>query len=415
LGRVENGELGSLGIDDAWRDDHLFHPIEPNDFAADVCSETDGAGNGFVSQTQDGVEASANASVGTEQAHCQIAPTSVKSVRLLLSKVPKRSRGLRLFYKRSIANAERSSTVTTCPVAGERLIMLGLLGPDASSVTYRTAAGKLATENTAGGVGAYLIVLRDTPSDCAEQGGTTLPGGCGSGSMSGSDGLSNYGAVTKVTYRNGTSCSVAPPSELAAAYRTLEAKLGRLPASAAPATRRQLFTRFYKDQHVNGRTLWLKLSPRCPFVGLVTAITPRVTATEVASPLAVRITDQRHSCYGAISGSRKVIACKYVAVSFIAREPVTTSGSGYAVQIQTPDGGAIASGTGQNVHVGERLHFRLNLAAQVPGIYRGTVSFIPNSGQHGDRPLITLHDHKDSVVVGHFGFRIKTSGASRNG
>lgn len=409
VGRVEDGELGSLGIDDAWHDDHLFHPIEPNDFAADVCGETDGAGNGFVSQTQDGVEASANASTGAQEANCQIARI-VSTLRLRLSQLPKGS-PLRKILERQIANR---SKIATCPIAGERLIMVGLLGPDASSVTYRTPAGKLATESTAGGVGAYLIVLRDTPSDCAEQGGTPLPGGCGSGTIGSTDNLSIYGAVTKVTYRNGTSCSVAPPTKLAAAYRILEAKLGRLQVTATPAARQRLLTRFYRAQHVNGRTLWIKLAPRCPFVGFVNARTPRVTPAEVASRIRVRITNQKRSCYGGVSGTQKVIACKYVAVSFIARESVRTTGSGYVVQIRTPDDGGIGSGTGQNVHVGERLHFRLNLAAQMAGLYRGTVSFIPNSGRN-NRPIGGLRAPRDSVTVGHFNFRITASGATRHG
>jgi hypothetical protein len=30
LGRVQDGQLGSLGIADAWDNDHRFHPIPPS-------------------------------------------------------------------------------------------------------------------------------------------------------------------------------------------------------------------------------------------------------------------------------------------------------------------------------------------------------------------------------------------------
>jgi hypothetical protein len=54
LGRVEDGKLGSLGIDYAWNDDHLFHPF-PNTSEGDDCGTTDAAGDGFLNVAYTGV------------------------------------------------------------------------------------------------------------------------------------------------------------------------------------------------------------------------------------------------------------------------------------------------------------------------------------------------------------------------
>lgn len=58
VGRVEDGQIGALGIDGAWNDDHQFHEIKPNDGLADICGATDGAGNGFANQVAYGAPAS---------------------------------------------------------------------------------------------------------------------------------------------------------------------------------------------------------------------------------------------------------------------------------------------------------------------------------------------------------------------
>jgi hypothetical protein len=79
VGRVEYGELGSLGIDDSWGNDHRFHPISPNDGVADLCGATDGAGHGFVSSTRHGWPASAYTPTdygsGAAVGYCQSAGT----------------------------------------------------------------------------------------------------------------------------------------------------------------------------------------------------------------------------------------------------------------------------------------------------------------------------------------------------
>ena len=47
VGRVVDGQIGQLGIDGAWNNDHKFHEIKPNDQMADMCGATDDARSRF--------------------------------------------------------------------------------------------------------------------------------------------------------------------------------------------------------------------------------------------------------------------------------------------------------------------------------------------------------------------------------
>jgi hypothetical protein len=135
LGRVQDGQLGSLGIDDAWNNDYRFHPIPLSASDAQNCGSTDAAGHGFVNRGILGESASANLVgddvTGPEASSCG-APGG-------------------------------GGALPACPESSERIIFYGLLGPDAVSVTYRMPGGGLATQRTVGGVGAYLLVFRTTP------------------------------------------------------------------------------------------------------------------------------------------------------------------------------------------------------------------------------------------------------------
>ena len=55
---------------------------------------------------------------------------------------------------------------SACPRRDLRDVYYGLLGPDAVSVTYTTRTGALRTSATAGGDGAYLIVLAHARTPC---------------------------------------------------------------------------------------------------------------------------------------------------------------------------------------------------------------------------------------------------------
>ncbi len=407
LGRVEKGQLGTLGIDGAWRNDHRFHAIGPNDALADVCGATDSNGNGFVSMAYGAAEASADASVGSGQAPACNLRSAVANrqqrIKELEAEHPTKRSPLWLLLQRLRRNW---NPLTVCP-DDERLIMVGLLGPDATSVTYRTPAGKLAAERTVGGVGAYLIVQPRTASNECDYGGVEIPSlGCGAGDGGGGTGVNNHGAITSVAYKNGSSCSVAPPSGLAAAYNEYTAKVARLPASAN-AEWKQLRRQFYKAEHVNGRNLYDKLLPKCPIVGWSKSSAPQVTAADVASPLTVHVTTKHHgTCYGGVSGSQPVFTCKIVHVNFIAREAVTTSDSGYQVSVITADGGEQGQGNARNVKAGERLYFTVSLPVTTPGVFHVTATFIPDSGQNG-RIRLGPPGRNGGLVVGRYRFTVQ--------
>ena len=94
------------------------------------------------------------------------------------------------------------------PGTGWRSLYYGVLGPDAVSVTYRSGSGKPVTIPT-GPDGGYLIVQRATcPQNDLEGDACEIGGSSRSRQLIG-------GAITKVTYRNGTTCQLRflPPGQ----------------------------------------------------------------------------------------------------------------------------------------------------------------------------------------------------------
>ena len=115
IGRLDDDQLGQLGIDGAFHDDGRFHPLAP-----DILPESD---SGDVSCNLGGPIAIGSWPGGDRSA----APNS----------------------------PERTSFKPTAKDL--RSISWGLLGPHAVSITYHTAAG-VRTRPVAPGTGAYLIV-----------------------------------------------------------------------------------------------------------------------------------------------------------------------------------------------------------------------------------------------------------------
>jgi len=339
LGRVEGGEIGSLGIDGTWGNDHRFHQINPNDDDADICGTTDGAGQGFVDYVGQGAPSSGYA-------------------------------------------------FSSHQGPSKRFIFTGLLGPDAKSVTYQTPSGQTKTEQTSGGVGAYLIVVKETKANCNYYIRTLLPTGVTS--CEGASGGFGYGlgpvlhsAVTSITYKNGTTCDVQ--------------------------------------------------RSQCALVGWVTAKTTPVMAADVTSPLTVSISLGRRFCdkdpQTLKSDAATKVACDgripagytsfpngpvrakwpllpLVRVSFTAREPVTSSNSFYALQIQSPLGGTGFIGTDWDIRRGETVTltmtspvFRPHTESPLNGVYHGTISYTPNAGK-------AVPEQNGSLLVGRFSFKL---------
>lgn len=433
VGRVVDGQIGQLGIDGAWHDDHKFHEIKPNDQLADICGATDSAGNGFVDQGIYGAPASVDVpldnSSGARNAcldpYMSLSPSVFFRGRGKLP--PRLKRVLRYLRKQRRQNGD-------CPLSAMRMIFVGLLGPDAKSVTYRTPSGQTRTLPTAVGTGAYLIVFRETATDCLDftRSLMTSPsGGCGPNNTNGAyPDLQGPSAITRVTYADGKSCGDEPSASFAAAYRKFGQQVRKLPGKRA----RQAWARFMAQHHLAQRTWLNAVMPRCLPVGWVNAKLPKLGSSDVASPIRVKLYEGVRFCakasqmdtvnsavpcdkripagdrsfYGAGPGKKAIL----LKVSFIARQPVTTANSYYEWNVKNPGNNGGGGGPLQrNIRAGQRITLSQFVGSKLAGIYRGTIAFVQNAGPRGpgNRPLFTLHGERvppGTFIVGHFSFKL---------
>jgi hypothetical protein len=399
FGRVEDGQLGSLGIDSAWNDDDKFHPF-PNTFSGgwgQECGTTDQAGNAFLNIEWGGTASSANPDVsdhGPEAAGCQTTeyePSGTTS----------------LARHRIIPTGPG-----TCPPGTSRMVFLGLLGPDATSIIYQAPNGSLQIERTSGSDGAYLLVLPLTQKTCDlyAQGPTSARGSCGNGVESTSDSASpiSPGAVRAIHYRDGHTCSLVPPKRLLAGYR--RAVSGVFPEGASrprgyvvspelQAKLKRAMARFAASQHLSATQLRDKIAAICPAVGYVAPKEKHLTRADVASPITVGPTTTGGLDAGAV-------------ISFTARQPVTSSNSWYEFAVTGParceaDGnGPIGSG---NVHTGQRLTERIGVVGMCKGTIRGVVGYMQNSGPTNEETAGSggTPGQDGSIIVGHFTFTMR--------
>jgi hypothetical protein len=436
VGRVVDGQIGQLGIDGAWHDDHKFHEIKPNDQLADICGATDAAGNGFVDQAVYG----APASVDIPLDNSSIAPNACVDPYLSLSpsaffgrrgKLPTRlKRVLRYFEEQRRKDGD-------CPRHAMRMIFVGLLGPDARTVTYRTPGGQTRTQQTEPGTGAYLVIFRETARDCLDFTRSLIvspSGGCGPrNTMGAAPYLRGPSAITGVTYANGRSCTDQVSGAFARAYR----KVGQVTSKLSGKRAEQVFDRFLAQHHLDHRTWLDAVMPRCLPVGWVSPKLPGLTSADVASPIKVTLIDAKRFCvpksqvgfdgaiacdlrvpkgdrwfYGTIP-VRKTILLK---ISFVARQPVTTDNSSYSGAIKNPgNNGGGDLGTDENIRAGQRITLSTFLGVNLKGTYRGIMTFVQNSGQNGQRGLgayVLLSrgrgasSPKGVLVVGRFSFKL---------
>ena len=169
LGRVQNGQLGALGVDGAFHNDGRFHLIPPDalprdSFHGQLLDPSWGIANASTSCHLSG-EASANHDVGLDRGSPPRAAGSNPSLRYL------------------------------------RDVSYGLLGPRAVSVTYHSGPTRH-TVPAVPGLGAYLIVQRTRPG---EQLGTS------GGSMGTEGDLAPIAPLTAITYKlDGKLCERGP-------------------------------------------------------------------------------------------------------------------------------------------------------------------------------------------------------------
>jgi hypothetical protein len=156
IGRVDNDQLGQLGVDGAFHDDGLFHPL-PTDALPDTLANMSGWMTGNCASPGD-------------------------------------------IYAGDSVGVELSATTSPRPGAGvpadRREISFGLLGVHAVSISYREGS-TTRTQRVLPGLGAYLIVQRYTSGrplgSVSETDGRDEPG-----NYSGPAGPN--GALTAITY-----------------------------------------------------------------------------------------------------------------------------------------------------------------------------------------------------------------------
>jgi hypothetical protein len=244
------------------------------------------------------------------------------------------------------------------------------------------------------------------------------------------------GAVTKVTYTHGRSCSLVQPARLEAAYRAFRraavATLGRPkvnPNASGPplnntkwlAGYRRLLARFLAREHLTLAQFRSELGPvpQCLAVGWVSFTATKVTATEVASPVHVR--EFPVGVYGCPNKLRLPDSCAGVTKvpsrelpvewSFKARMPITNSRSWYEWFLQPPQGcgwGGASFATYSNIHAGQNLRYSTFVGATCHGTYQIIVGFMAQAspGQN-DNDGGGFPGRDGSVVVGRASFTIR--------
>lgn len=326
-GRIDYGKVGALGITDAFGNDGRFHAFSNNYQETLGCATADAHGHAFVSVVLKAVPASAM------ELSCQRGSVSNRDSRPHQTKPPKGGRPI-------------------CSAGTMRALYYGMLGPDAVSVTYADATGKLVTRPTSGPDGAFLVVGPAAPYCTRTFAGST----CGD-ELVGT--VPNAGVIRAVTYRDGHTC--------------------RVPAVENPL------------KAPNGA---------CPPVGYSPSV-PTVTAAQVASPVTVRDDGVRYWCARgdtteacgkkAPAGFRRRpgSAHREFAISFIARVAVTNADSYYAVHMEPwsdplKSEAAQCRGVGAqpvvtDVRAGQRVQVLWTTPLQCVGTDPGTVSYTANA------------------------------------
>ena len=338
VGREQSGRIGAVGAYGSFGNDGRFHPFTFSDVGFGTCVPNDAHEHAF-----DNV-AYANAPASASGEPC---PTFANGIPPHLPALAR-------------AHLAAQSHAADCEPGNQRLVAFGLLGPDATSVTYRTAHGT-ATTRTRGPDGAYLIVEPVDPAICGSR--CESSGGGAATAMS-----LPIGLIATITYRDAPACHGPPLTNDA---RTLE--------------------RF----------------DRCRYVGYVAPHHPALTAADVASPVHVQPMPARHYCdhQGADRPNVLRIPCDgrvptgyfrltgggpqlMVYISWIARQPVTNvNDSTYSIQIASPrhcgGGGQGSSGTGTVIRAGTRITRDIEVSSRCAGTYRGTVVYEPSLGPGG--------------------------------
>lgn len=201
VGRLLDGRLVALGQDGAFGNDGRAHelPLSTNVERLN-CSLVDGRGRIFDSVTLRSEAASAAQGV-----HCEPPGTYAPSHRAAFS---------------------------TCPLADERNLYYGMLGPDATSLTYAVGS-ESHTVTTVGPDGAYLIVTPGTTHLYSGAAGRLERAG-----LYAFDDVPVYSPITAIHYRGGATCHLVTAERWIYGPRACAPSLPSRSAGSRPACRR---------------------------------------------------------------------------------------------------------------------------------------------------------------------------------
>jgi hypothetical protein len=353
LGRLDGSRLGLLGRDGLAGDNGRFYPMGPSTTYQARCAPNDGAGHAYMT-VELGAQPTSGAGGGYKgMSMCQTAANAAGMARLLAR------------VKRSGTTppgARGPVSMPACPAGDLRFVQYGLLGPDATSITYRIS-GAAQSERT-GPDGAYLIVGPSTPAFCGRLTRGTMCGSAGDAPNSIGGGM-----IEAVHYRGAPTCQVDRPSS-------------RLPAFALS----------------------------CPRVGYVPA-KPRLTDSQVAAPIHVRVINASAYCLGhqgapirgfghapatqlapyhpcsnpTSSRTGEVTHGTLVIFSWTARQPVTSSRSNYTFFLTDGRCGGQGGSTYGRITAGERLTRAVILQPRprCGDTFTGAVGYNPDLGPGG--------------------------------
>jgi hypothetical protein len=421
LGRIVDGRIGVLGEAGAFHDDGRFHPLSIDylDAGSSNCGTEDAHGNAFLNEEAFGVPADG-----------------------LISGEGEVSGGC---YR------PRPSS-QTCPAQDRRNVYYGLLGPDATSITYATANAQEHTLATAGPDGAYLVVLPHSISSCLR--GSAECSGHDSGpeilrDSSGETGgptLNAFGAVRSVTYRGGSSCELPDGAQVQASERAeataFRARLReRYPAvyrKLRNAEQRQSGARLSSRERSELESLRQRRAARspespCPAVGYVPLPAAHFTRAELATPIHVRVESAARYCergqliqpcsVRAPAGFRHIPTQParhelLVLVSFKTRIAITNYDRHYEIQTTAPSGppnptcpgGGTGGGTfgpsNSDYRAGQEVVSPQFIDAGCRGSYHVTVGLVSTDGPSGAMPVPGLPGQSAELPVGEATFKI---------
>lgn len=377
VGRVDFGTIGVLGVDDLFGDDGLFHPLSTAVYDPMGCANTDADGHAFLNVVFEGAPMS-GVTGDIEGDGCRPTEEGVPDgPQLARGHVPKAIR-------------EREQSQPVCPFEDLREIYYGLLGPEAVSITYRTAAGALRTTPTVGSDGAYLVILRQSRDACghAAVGARTSPCQSGVGSVRGGPNVPP-GAIAAVRYRNGHTCQV--PERSATPWKGVCPPVGYVaPAHRTPAVSEVAAT--VEVQRLPGTSFCKRRGP-----------IPDGEANAI------------ESCGTHVPGGYERIdrPSEAVRLSFTAPVAIENDRSEYAVDYYFPraferpgcnGGGGMGTSMNFNIKAGQRLSETQTFPLECAGTIRGKVKYVATNGPGGLGPIPTKG--RTSLLVGRFSFRV---------